>query len=227
MVKVGAGGPVLSSALVLVPAILAAMWRSQFLVLGVGLLLAGALVGACRGDADPADPWAGVDSSARTAPSEDGSTGSAEDGDLPSAEPSPVDSVSAEAEKVSARQVLAAVQSYIKQQTREGEGSFRLFDQLTSSDVALRLVKVQKKVYKLEGRGPFVRAVFVLAEVEGKRRYELDFWVNYASDGDPDADDEELLVTDTRIRSHPVQAGSAWKSEARYTFAPADLAELK
>ncbi len=135
--------------------------------------------------------------------------------------------MSTETEKVSARQVLAAVQSYIKQQTREGEGSFRLFDEVTSADVALRLVKVKEKVYKLEGRGLFVRAVFALAEAEGRQRYELDFWVNYASDGDPAADDEELLVTDTRIRSHPVQAGSAWKSEARYTFAPADLAELK
>jgi len=179
---------------------------------------------ACSADKQTDNPWSsGTDSPSQ----QQDAKASPQLGDDSGGESSAAESGSIEDEKVSARQVRAAAKAYIQQQTREGEGSLHLFDDRRSEDLSLKLVKVQRKVFKLEGRGLFVRAVFRAAEEGIEGHYELDFWVNYATDTDPSARAEDLVVTDSRIRSHPVADGSGWKREARYTFTPAQLTELK
>jgi hypothetical protein len=118
---------------------------------------------------------------------------------------------------VSAMDIKNAMNQYIQEKTKEGNGVFKIDDK--GQLLQLKFVKIHDPVRKIEGKGFFACTDFSVANDKSGKLYDLDFWLN--------PKDGKLVVTETKIHKHPVLKNGKWLKEARYTFINDKPVELK
>jgi len=123
----------------------------------------------------------------------------------------------AAAQKFDATQIEAAMTSHINAEIQKGGGAFRIKDEKTGQDLALKLVGFHTP-REIRDDEYFLCTDFRAEGAEEGAIYDLDFWL-VPKDG-------ALAVTQTRIHKHPVKAGDAWNKQARYKFVDDEVVEI-
>lgn len=113
--------------------------------------------------------------------------------------------------------IKAAMAVHIER-TVDAEGVFRLKDDKTGEQLALRFVKIHDPVRQIDANTYFACTDFSVVDAEHKL-YDIDFWLRPAGD--------RLEVYDTRVHKEPRKSLLyGWYKQPRYTFVNDKVVEL-
>ena len=113
--------------------------------------------------------------------------------------------------------IKAAMAVHIER-TVDAEGVFRLKDDKTGEQLALRFVKIHDPVRQIDANTYFACTDFSVIDAEHKL-YDIDFWLRPAGD--------RLEVYDTRVHKEPRKSLLyGWYKQPRYTFVNDKVVEL-
>lgn len=116
-----------------------------------------------------------------------------------------------------AEDIQAATQAHI-QARADAQGIFRIVDDKTGEELALRFVKVHDPVRQIDGQTYFACTDFHVVGAP-KQLYDLDFWLR--------PEDGRLAVYEERIHKEPRRSWIyGWYKQPRYTFVDDEVVPL-
>lgn len=116
-----------------------------------------------------------------------------------------------------AEDIQAATQAHI-QARADAQGIFRIVDDKTGEELALRFVKVHDPVRQIDGQTYFACTDFLVVGAP-KQLYDLDFWLR--------PEDGRLAVYEERIHKEPRRSWIyGWYKQPRYTFVDDEVVPL-
>ncbi|HVO48995.1 MAG TPA: hypothetical protein VMT29_21940 [Steroidobacteraceae bacterium] len=114
-------------------------------------------------------------------------------------------------------EVMSAVEDHALRQTSKSDGIFRLKDDKTGQDLALRFVDTHQPIRKLDEDGHYFACTDFRVAGTKDQIYDIDFWLTEK--------DGKMVVDKTRVHKVPQLKNGQWIQVPRYSFK--DLGESK